>query len=136
MAIKRSFDVKNEKQRICLKCEAMIPLEDMQDDTICICGKCGQQMTVDRYGQRVVLTVVERLDLRRRIPPEIATAPTKEGLRILEIMDENKDLKKRLDEKQAEIEHWQQKAAEWEKAADGLARMIEKMKQKEGATGV
>lgn len=133
MAIKRSFDVKNEKQRICLKCKAMLPQEDMQDDTICICGKCGQQMTVDRYGQRVTLTVVERLDLRRRIPPEIAQAPTKEGLKILALMDENKRLQKQLNEKEAEIAYWRQQAAEWETAADGLAHMVEDMKQKEGA---
>ena len=136
MAVKRCFNVTHDFRRVCLKCEATLPLEAMKDDTICTCKKCGQQMTVDRYGQRVVLTVVEKLDLRRRIPPEISTASTTEGLRILALMDENERLKKQLDEKQAEIEHWQQQAAEWEKAADGLAYMIEEMKQKEGTPDV
>lgn len=136
MAVKRSFNVTDNFHRVCLKCEATLPLEDMQDDTICICGKCGQQMTVDRQGQRAVLTVVERSDIRRRVPPELAEAPLKEGLRILTLLDENESLKKQLIEKQAEIAYWRQQAAEWERAADGLAHMIEDMKQKEGAPGV
>lgn len=130
MAIKRTFDVKNQKKRICLKCEAPLPLETMKDNTICTCRQCGQQMTVDRQGQRAVLTVAERPDIRRRVPADVREVPLKESAQILTLMDEKERLKKQLDEKQKEIAHWQQQAAEWEKAADGLARMIEKMKQK------
>lgn len=66
MAIKRSFSVKDNKGRACLKCGRTLPLEQMKDDTICACV-CGQKMFVDRYDSRAVLTVYERPELRKRL---------------------------------------------------------------------
>ena len=106
MAVKRSFSVKNKSQCVCLKCGAQILPDDLKDNTVYKCVRCGQEMTVDRYESRAVLTVIEKPDLRRRVPPEIMNAAP------------------------------QQKARDWEKAADGLARMIEEMKEKEGAGNV
>ena len=71
MAIKRSFSVKNQKFCCCLTCGAQIAPDGLKDNTVYTCAQCGQKMTVDRYESRVVLTVIERQDLRRRIPPEI-----------------------------------------------------------------
>lgn len=150
MAIKRCFGVKNAKDRICLSCGAPLPLEAMKDDTICTCEKCGQQMTVDRYGASVTLTVLERADIRRRIPREIRQAQTGEALRLHLLSEENAKLKEKLARTESERKSWERKARDykrkadeqkkeahsWQQAADGLARMVEEMKAKEGAPGV
>ena len=61
MAIKRSFSVKDNKGRACLKCGRTLPLEQMKDNTICTCV-CGQKMFVDRYDSKAVLTVYASTD--------------------------------------------------------------------------
>lgn len=79
MAVKRSFSVKNKSQCVCLKCGAQILPDDLKDNTVYKCTKCGQEMTVDRYESRAVLTVIEKPDLRRRVPPEIMNADAGSG---------------------------------------------------------
>lgn len=51
-------------------------------------------------------------------------------------MQENDSLKDRLHTANTKIKELRQKTRDWEKAADGLARMIEEMKEKEGAGNV
>lgn len=137
MAVKRNFSAKDSKARSCLKCGRPLDLEDLKDDTVCTC-KCGQKMFVDRYGDRVTLTVCEKPDLRRRIPDNIEAMQMIDHARLHKVImahnngadlvekidaleNENKDLK-------AQLEEAKKNAAEWEKAADGLARMIEELK--------
>lgn len=110
MAIKRSFGVKDNKGRACLKCGRTLPIEQMKDDTICACV-CGQKMFVDRYGSRATLTVCERPELRRRLEKEAEDDKDTEIIKL-----------------KAQLAAAKQDAKEWEEAADGLARMIEEMK--------
>lgn len=121
MAVKRSFSTTNPKHCICLKCGERILPENLHDNSVYTCDKCGQKMTVDRYESRAVLTVIERQDLRRRIPSEVMNAAPQQKGRIAEILQENEDLKNRLNVANTTI-------AELRQAADGLARMIEEMK--------
>ena len=67
MAVKRSFSLKNKSHCVCLKCGAQILPDDLKDNTVYKCVRCGQEMTVDRYDSRAVLTVIEKPDLRRPI---------------------------------------------------------------------
>lgn len=83
MAVKRSFSVKNKSQCICLKCGAQILPDDLKDNTVYKCARCGQEMTVDRYESRAVLTVIEKPDLRRRVPPEIMNAAPQQKAEIM-----------------------------------------------------
>ncbi len=136
MAIKRSFSVKNSKHCNCLKCGAQLNAGLMKDNTVYACAQCGQEMTVDRYESHIVLTVIERQDLRRRIPPEIMNAAPQQKAEITKLLQENSSLKEQLHIANAKIKELRQKARDWEKAADGLARMIEEMKAKEGADNV
>lgn len=136
MAIKRSFSVKNSKHCNCLKCGAHILPENLKDNAVYTCAQCGQKMTVDRYESHVVLTVIERQDLRRRIPPEIMNAAPQEKGEILKLLQENEVLKNQLIAANDKITELKRKAREWQQAADGLARMIEEMKAKEGAGNV
>lgn len=71
MAVKRSFPIKNKSQCACLKCGSQILPDNLKDNTVYKCVQCGQEMTVDRYDSHAVLTVVEKPELRRRIPTEI-----------------------------------------------------------------
>lgn len=136
MAIKRIIDVTNAKSRICLKCAAPLPLDDMKDDTVCTCRKCDQRMTVDRNGNTIYLTVIERPDIRhRKIKQEDFFPQIKESVRIQDLTEQNNYLKKQMQdmirqlrEKQEELSKCQQKAKDWEKAADNLARYIERTK--------
>lgn len=110
MAIKRSFSVKDNKGRACLKCGRTLPLEQMKDDTICTCV-CGQKMFVDRYDSKAVLTVYERPELRRRLEKK---------------PKDDKDTE--ITKLKAQLAAAQKDAQEWKDAAEGLARMIEEMK--------
>ena len=110
MAIKRSFSVKDNKGRACLKCGRTLPFEEMKDNTICTCV-CGQKMFVDRYGSRAVLTVCESPELRKRIQ---------------EKPKDDKDTE--ITKLKAQLAAAQKDAQEWKDAAEGLARMIEEMK--------
>ena len=96
MAIKRSFSINNQKFCCCLTCGAKIAPERLKDNTVCTCEKCGQKMTVDRYGSRVTLTVIEKQDLRRRIPPEIMNAAASQKAEIKKLLQENNSLKSEL----------------------------------------
>lgn len=82
-------------------------------------------MFVDRYGSRIILTVCEKPDLRRRIQNNKAALQMKDVATLLDKIDalesENENLKVQLEESK-------KNAIEWEKAADGLARMIEELK--------
>lgn len=131
MAIKRSYSIESKRGNRCLRCgEQLLPYA-MKDNTVCTCHKCGQKMTVDRHGQTVILTVVERPDIRRRVPPEIKDAPFDAKMKLLSMTAENNSLKKRLEEKEKETEEWTKKAAQWEKTADDLAKMIEEIRKKQ-----
>lgn len=130
MAIKRSFSTKNSKQYICLKCGSQILPDDLKDNSVYKCVQCGQQMTVDRYESHTVLTVIERQDLRRRIPPEIMYATPQQKTEIIRLLQENDSLKDQLHTANRKIMELWKKAGDWQQAADGLARMIEEMKEK------
>lgn len=136
MAVKRSFSVKNKSQCVCLKCGAQILPDDLKDNTVYKCVRCGQEMTVDRYESRAVLTVIEKPDLRRRVPPEIMNAAPQRKAEIMRLLQEKDRLKDQLHTANTKIKELRQEARDWEKAADGLARMIEEMKEKEGAGNV
>ena len=119
MAVKRSCSLKNKSHCVCLKCGAQILPDDLKDNTVYKCVRCGQEMTVDRYDSRAVLTVIEKPDLRRRIPPEIMNAAPQQ-----------------LHKADGKIKELRKEARDWERAADGLARWIEEIKEKEGAGNV
>lgn len=136
MAVKRSFSVKNKSQCVCLKCRAQILPDDLKDNTVYKCVRCGQEMTVDRYESRAVLTVTEKPDLRRRIPPEIMNAAPEQKAEITRVLQENDSLKDKLHTANTKIRELQQEARDWKKAADGLAHLIEEMKEKEGTGDV
>ena len=74
MAIKKSFNIDNSKQCSCLSCGSQILSATLKDNSVYTCSQCGQKMTVDKYRSHAVLTVIERQDLRRRVPPEIMDA--------------------------------------------------------------
>lgn len=111
MAIKRIFEKHNTKARTCLKCNAPIGDHTLKDNKPYTCPQCGQVHFVDIYGQRAVLTREEMAEFRRR------HKATPEEIRIAE-----------LEEQLAEA---QKNAKEWEDAAEGLARYIEDLKEKE-----
>ena len=136
MAVKRSFSIHNPRFCCCLLCGAQIIPDNLKDNTIYTCGKCGQKMTVDRYENRATLTVIERQDIRRRIPPEIMNAAPQQKAEIKKLLQENSSLKSQLHTAEGKIKELRREARDWEKAADGLARMIEEMKEKEGARNV
>ena len=131
MAIKRSFSVKNQKFCCCLTCRVQIAPDELKDNTVYSCAQCGQKMTVDRYESHIVLTVIERQDLRRRIPPEIINAAPQQKAEIIKLLQENNSLKDKLRIANGKIKELRQKARGWQQAADGLARMIEETKEKE-----
>ena len=60
MAVKRSFSLNNKSHCVCLKCGAQILPDDLKDNTVYKCVRCGQKITVDRYDSRAVLTVIEK----------------------------------------------------------------------------
>lgn len=72
MAIKRIIGKQNVKYKTCLRCGRRIEAV-LKDDEVYTCEHCGQQHFVDVYKNRIVLTVAEYADLRRR-PPEKARA--------------------------------------------------------------
>lgn len=133
MAVKRSFSVKNKSQCVCLKCGAQILPDNLKDNMVYKCVRCGQEMTVDRYESCTVLTVIERQDLRRRIPPEIMNAAPQQKKEISKLLQENEVLRNQLVSANSKITELKRKIRDWQQAADGLARMIEEMKEKEGA---
>lgn len=124
MAVKRIFSAQDAKHRTCLSCAAPLPLEDMKDDTICACKICGQEMTVDRNGDQTILTVIERRDIRRRMPKHASEALTKADFNLLQEIER---LEKELSEKEAEVLTWQQEAKKWEQIADELALELARM---------
>lgn len=139
MAIKRSFSAKNGKNCICLKCGVQIVPETLKDDSIYTCTQCGQKMTVDKYKSHIVLTILERQDLRRRIEPEIMNIPDKKEM-VLKLVRENGELRDKNEKAYAKIKKWQKEAKKyeqelnkWQQAAEGLAHMIEEMREKESA---
>lgn len=136
MAVKRSFSIKNKSHCVCLKCGAQILPDDLKDNMVYKCAQCGQEMTVDRYASRAVLTVIEKPELRRRVPPEIMDAAPQQKAEIMRLLQENDRLKDKLHIADGKIKELRQEAWNWEKEADGLAHMIEEMKAKEGAGNV
>ena len=136
MAVKRSFSLNNKSHCVCLKCGAQILPDDLKDNTVYKCVRCGQEMTVDRYDSRAVLTVIEKPDLRRRIPQEIMNAAPQQKAEIMRLLQENDSLKDQLHKADGKIKELRKETRDWERAADGLARWIEEIKEKEGAGNV
>lgn len=122
MAVKKTFSKNDIKAKTCLSCGRSID-EHLRDDTIYTCEYCGQGHFVDITKDRITLTVTERPEHRHRIAQIPDTKELAEENRRLKL--ENENLKK-------EIQDAKKDAAEWQAAADGLARMIEEMKNKEG----
>lgn len=127
MAVKRSFCAGDPRQCICLTCRAQVRPGDLHDDQIYQCTECGQKMTVDRYGSRVVLTLAERQDLRRRIPPEAGRAGLRQSAEISRLIEENRSLRAKLDGAKGRISRLRRESKDWQQAAEGLARMIEEL---------
>ncbi len=135
MALKRIFSTKDKKNCICLKCGTQIEPDRLKDNSIYTCAQCGQKMTVDRNGSRATLTVIERQDLRRRTPPEITGDEVRQAEEILKLIEKNETLKSKLDAANGKIAELRREAEEWQQAADGLARMIEEMNERERRRG-
>ena len=112
MAVKKSFSKTDQKHKTCLSCNRKIE-EKLKDNTTYTCTHCGQQHFVDVYSDVIMLTVAERPEFRRR-----HTGTTAEEAETI------KDLRRQLSAALAE-------AQEWKEAAEGLARMVEELKQKE-----
>lgn len=74
--------------------------------------------------------------MRRRIPPEIMTAAPQQKAEIMRLLQENDSLKDQLHKVDGKIKELRKEARDWERAADGLARWIEEIKEKEGAGNV
>lgn len=108
MALKKSFSVKNKSHCACLKCGAQILPDDLKDNTVYKCVRCGQEMTVDRYDRHIVLTVIEKSDLRRRIPPEIMNATLQQKAEIMRFLRENDSLKDQLHKANRKIKELRQ----------------------------
>lgn len=68
------------------------------------------------------------------LPARVVSAVKK--AEIMRLLQENDRLKDQLHTANTKIKELRQEARDWEKAADGLARMIEEMKEKEGAGNV
>lgn len=114
MAIKRSFNLTNEKARTCLKCARVIAKDTLRDDIPHICPRCGQGHFVDIYGTvSCCLTLMEKPGLRRRhTNPEA----TKEILLALQ-----------LDAAEKRATNAERAVVEWKKAAEGLVSVVEKL---------
>ena len=124
MAVKRNFSINDKKACSCLKCQRQIEKEELKDDTIYTCPSCGQQMFVDGAGSRATLTVVQLPDFRRRcaVSKEDHCDAHQHDDTLSQLIAENKGLKRQLEKEK-------KNAADWEAAAEGLARMIEDMKE-------
>ena len=67
MSLKRVFNIGQEKQRLCLKCNQPINRDKLKDDVVYTCNYCGQQHFVDIYNNgSCSLTAIENQELRRR----------------------------------------------------------------------
>lgn len=113
MAIKRIFEKHNTKARTCLKCNAPIGDHTLKDNKPYTCPQCGQVHFVDIYGARVALTRKKAAEFRRR------HKATPEEMRITELEEQ--------------LAAARRDAKEWEAAAEGLARYVEDLKEKEFA---
>ena len=111
MAIKRIFEKHSTKARTCLNCNAPIGDHILKDNKIYTCPQYGQAHFVDIYGPSVVLTRKEAEEFRRR------HKATPEEMRIAELEEQ--------------LAAAQKNAQEWEAAAEGLARYVEEIKEKE-----
>lgn len=138
MALKRIFGINSKKGRACLHCGRILDAAQLKNDAIATCAECGQQHFVDlRAGGMCVLTVFERPDLRRKETkadpvPELQQEQAKEKHERKRRRDEKKperaeveELKQQLKEALKRAEMAEQDAKEWERAAEGLARMVE-----------
>ena len=75
MAVKRMIAKRkdtNNKYKSCLNCASTIK-QELKDNTVYTCEKCGQKHYVDVYEKYIHITVMERPELRHRpggITPE------------------------------------------------------------------
>ena len=63
-------------------------------------------------------------------------AARKQKTDIMRLLKENDSLKDQLHKEDGKIKELRKEARDWERAADGLARWIEEIKEKEGAGNV
>lgn len=137
MAVKRIADINSKGATACLRCGRDMPPEAMKDGIIYKCPACGKGHFVDRNGSKLILTAEDRADMRRRIekPKEPDELPEKKRIAAAVTPDKKdekiKKLQAELRKAQKELQNARKDAAEWEAAAEGLARMIEEIKQKE-----
>lgn len=125
MAVKRIFNINNTKARSCLKCGHLIPKEaltQISDNKTGVCPNCGQANFVDINGNRCSLTVTEHPELRRKVDKLETTLEQTQALKIKELEDKLAAARKR--------------ANEWEKAAEGLARMVENLKEEKRVSSI
>lgn len=118
MAIKRIIGKQNNKYKSCLRC-GQATEQKLWDDTVYTCQRCGQRHFVDVYRDRIVLTVVEYPDIRRR--PANKVTPKQERARAALIV-------KVEEKRQAEYEAWIEKYEEW---LEELAEMSEQEREVE-----
>ena len=64
------------------------------------------------------------------------TAAPQQKAEIMRLLQENDSLKDQLHKADGKIKELRKEARDWERAADGLARWIEEIKEKEGAGNV
>ena len=124
MALKRVINKNNGKYRTCLSCGARLP-NNLKDDTKIKCEHCGTEMFVDIYRNAMTLTATSHEYLRRR--------PTKEEQLELNKVDPAvlENIRKQIQsETEEERNRLRKNAADWEAAAEGLARQIEIMNER------
>lgn len=71
MALRRISAIDNKKSHKCLHCGAYLG-DELEDNTIVTCDKCGQKHFVDLREETISLTVFEMPDLRKRRKKSLA----------------------------------------------------------------
>ena len=115
MAIKRIIGRWQKKHRKCLCCGTEIDKE-LQDNVVYICGYCGQRHFVDVYEKTIVLTVIERPDVRYRPAPESVTEGSKAGRKLVA----------KVDARRLEADVWEETYKDW---LEELAEMPEQERE-------
>ena len=102
MAIKRIIGRCDKRFRSCLSCGQHID-RVLKDDEVYTCERCGQQHLIDVYVDHVVLTVIERPEIRRR--PTSKVTPQQQRAR--------KVLVARVESRKLEADAWEEKYRDW-----------------------
>lgn len=100
---KRIADINQKRATACLNCNQIMPKSEMRGGTVFYCGSCGFAHRIKRAGSTLTLIAGQKEE-------------TKQDL----CADQVKKLEKALQESL-------KREKEWRDAAEGLARMIEKL---------